>query len=132
MARTMLLAIAALLALTTAVGCGGSSTSSTQPPAQANTNGEGAKSGAGGHVSKAASTACPFASSVSRSACEDSYAACAATAKGKVRAFYSKNGPTLQAVATKYAARTYPASGASQAGFAGCLAALVNEAERSH
>jgi hypothetical protein len=131
MARTILLAIAALLALT-ALACGGSSTSSTQPPAQANTNGEGAKSGAGGHVSKAASTACPFASSVSRSACEDSYAACAATAKGKVRAFYSKNGPTLQAVATKYAARTYPASGASQAGFAGCLAALVNEAERSH
>lgn len=66
-----------------------------------------------------------------RSACHDSYSACAASAKPKVRAYYTGNGQSLDSVATRYAKRVYGSAGFDwQAGYAWCLAALMDAYHR--
>lgn len=61
-----------------------------------------------------------------KTACRNSYAICAATAKTKVRAYYFSKGPDLDTIAIRYAKSTYN-SDTWQAAYGGCLAALTHE-----
>jgi hypothetical protein len=76
-------------------------------------------------------TACDLPISGDRLICRDSYTACAPTAKAKVKAYYNSTGPTLDTIAESYAKDIYGSSGFRwQAGYAGCLAALMDEYDR--
>jgi hypothetical protein len=146
MAKVISLVVAASLILV-AVGCGSNAkpvSSSHASGGGANSNGvaksAGSNAGGGsagaGHVSRrteaAASTACPSGSSLDRNVCRDSYISCAGTAKAKVQAYTSGKGPAPNSVAKNYANSTYNSSGPSQSGYAGCMAALLDEYERLH
>jgi hypothetical protein len=75
--------------------------------------------------------ACNLPVSSDRFACEDSYTACATSAEAKVKAYYSGSGASLDSIAISYAKGVYGSSGYTwQAGYAGCLAALMDEYTR--
>ena len=66
-------------------------------------------------------------------ACEDSYTICAGEAQGVVERYYTGEGTSLDQFAESYAKETYVGHADPyedlvwQAGFAGCLAALMDE-----
>jgi hypothetical protein len=125
--------LAAALALLFGAGCGTKSTSSTsqtKPETKTTTKTTTSHNAEKTYKQKACGD---LPVSTDRAACRDSYAACAASAKAKVQAYYMSKGPDLYTIARSYANGVYGSSederllGGWQAGFGGCEAALLDE-----
>jgi hypothetical protein len=125
----VVLALAATLALAAcgdsdsndgSAGGSGSSTTTTQ----ADTGNTRASRLAEGH--------CSYESVDEQSACENSYAACLETPDAQIRKYDPRfDDPTLVKIATKHANEEYGQKGPVwDAGFAGCVAALLEEYAR--
>ncbi len=122
MAKVLSVALA-LAMVAVALGCGNDSQSSSTTTAA---------SGGNGRSTGTEAKACVQPTSTDRSACHDSYDACAQEAKEKVQAFVAGDSPPLDIVAAERAKGIYDASSEVQAGTAGCLAALLDEYNNSH
>jgi hypothetical protein len=127
-------AVMALAAAMLALGaCGGSSdenspTAPQNPPSNQGAQSNGTK---GDAALKPTEGHCTYSASSEQTACQDSYLACAETPKPKVEAYKGGNDPTLIKIATSHANSRYGDSGPTwDAGFAGCMAALLDEYTR--
>jgi hypothetical protein len=126
--------ILALAAATLALGaCGGSSTTNSPTAPENGSSKPAAQSdgAASGGAIKRTEGHCNYPVSGEQTACQDSYLACAKTPEAKVQAYKGGTDPTLSNIATSHADRTYGDAGPTwDAGFAGCMAALLDEYTR--